>query len=138
MLPIHAQVPPRMISQPQSVRNQQVFNTLKQHDDQGSIKCKATSPPVQPGIVYPSNFSQVAHIPISPPLMSPGSVCATYVKDVTSAQNNWHCYVKTPVVSHASYIRLRGPKDAPLGKQSDTQHLLETTSSEKNTSILSP
>jgi len=136
--PIHVQVPPMMISQPQSVRTQLVFNTLKQHDGQGSIKCKAISAPVQPGIIYTSNFSQVAHIPIYPPLVSPEPVCTPCAKYVTSAQNNLYRCVKTPAVSHASHARLRRWKDAPPGKQLDTQHSMENTSSTRNTFTLSP
>jgi len=138
MQPIHVQVPPMIISQPQSLRTQQVFNTPKQHDGWGSIKCMAISAPVQPGIIYPSNFCQVARIPKFPPLVSPRNVSTSFVKYVTSAQNNSYRYTKTPGVSHASCTPLRGSKDAPPGKQLDTQHLLENTSSERNTSLLPP
>jgi len=129
MLPIHVQVPPMMISQPQSVRTLQVFNTVKQHDGHGAIKGMAVSPTMQPGLIYPSNFSQVAHIPHFPPLVSPRIAPSPFANYVAPVHNNSYRYVKTPVVSHGSYTCLRGSKDAPPGKQLDTKQLLENTSS---------
>merc|ERR550534_405290 len=138
MLPIHAQVPPMMISQPQSVRTQQVFNTLKQHDGHGAIKCMAVSPPMQPGLIYPSNFSQVAHIPQFSPVVSPRNASSPFANYVAPVHNNSYRYIKTPVVSRGSYTCVRGSWDAPPGKQLDTKQLLENTSSERNSTTLLP
>jgi len=138
MLPVHVQVPPMMISQPQSVRTPQVFNTVKQHDGQGSIKCMAISPPLHAGIMYPSNLSQVAQIQQFSPMVPPRTASTPFVNYVPSANNNPYRYVKTPVISHVLYPRPRGLKHAPPRTQLDTNNLLENRSSQRKASTLLP
>jgi len=137
-IPIHVQVPPMMLSQPQSVRTAQVFNTVKQHDGQESKKCISISPTLQPGIIYPSNLSPVAHIPQFSPLVSLGNASTPFVNYVPSLQNKPLRYVKNPVRSHASYARPRGSEDALPKESLGTNHLVENTSSARNAFTLSP
>jgi len=137
MLPIHVQVPPMMLSQPQSVRTPQVFNNVKQHDGKGSKKW-AISPTLQPGIIYPSKFSQVAHLPLFSPLVSQGNASTPFVNYAPSVHNKLHRCVKNPVISHASYTRPCSSEDAPPKESLGTKHLLENTSSERNAFTLSP
>jgi len=138
MLPMRVQVPPMMISQPQSVRTPQVFNTVKQHDGQGSIKCMAISPPLQPGIICPSHVSHIAHIQQFSPMVPQRTASTHFVNYVPSLNNNSYHYVQSPVISHVSYPLPHGSKNAPSGKQLDSNDLLEKTSSERNASTLLP